>query len=224
MLYNLNKYNIILASQSPRRQFLLKELGINFTVVTKNVNESFPGKLKAQAIPLYLCEKKASAFEIDPKDNTLLITADTIVWFDNHVLNKPATFQESFNMLHSLSGNIHEVYTGVCLKTKDATNTFYVKSEVCFNKVSKSEIEKYITNFKPFDKAGSYGAQECLPVGMNPCSPEEINFLNTINKIELIQSSIQTTTAIPIIKKINGSYFNVMGLPIVELYNKLKLY
>ena len=118
----LKKYQLILASKSPRRQYLLKELGLEFQVRTKEVEESFPSDLKAQEIPLYLCEKKANAFDEELNDNTIVITADTIVWVEGQVLNKPENYEDAVRMLKMLSGKMHEVYTGVCLKAKHKTN------------------------------------------------------------------------------------------------------
>ena len=126
------KYHLILASKSPRRQYLLKELGLNFEVRTKEVDESFPEHLKAQEIPLHLCEKKAEAFDEELKDNTIVITADTIVWLPEtkQVLNKPENFDDAVRMLKLLSGKMHEVYTGVCLKSKHKTKSFYALTKV----------------------------------------------------------------------------------------------
>ncbi|MDP1745043.1 MAG: Maf-like protein [Bacteroidota bacterium] len=186
---DLKKHNLILASKSPRRQYLMKELGLDFEVNTKDVDESFPENLKAQEIPLYLCQKKADAFDEELTDNTIVITADTIVWIDNQVLNKPENFNDAVRMLKLLSGKKHEVYTGVCLKSKHKTKTFYALTNVYFKELSQEEIEYYINNFNPYDKAGAYGAQEW------------IGYIA--------------------VEKIEGSYFNVMGLPVRELYEEL---
>ncbi len=186
---DIKKYKLILASKSPRRQYLLKELGFNFEVHTKEVDESFPENLIAQEIPLYLCRKKAEAFDKELSDNTIVITADTIVWIDNQVLNKPKNYEDAVRMLKMLSGKKHEVYTGVCLKSKHKTKTFYALTHVYFKKVSQEEIEYYVNNFNPYDKAGAYGAQDW------------IGYIA--------------------IEKIEGSYFNVMGLPVKELYEEL---
>lgn len=186
---DLKKYNLILASKSPRRQYLMKELGLDFDVHTKEVDESFPENLKAQEIPLYLCQKKADAFDEELTDNNIVITADTIVWIDNQVLNKPENFNDAVRMLKLLSGKKHEVYTGVCLKSKHKTKTFYALTNVYFKELSHEEIEYYINNFNPYDKAGAYGAQEW------------IGYIA--------------------VEKIEGSYFNVMGLPVRELYEEL---
>lgn len=186
---DLKKRNLILASKSPRRQYLMKELGLDFEVHTKDVDESFPENLKAQEIPLYLCQKKANAFDEELTDNTIVITADTIVWIDNQVLNKPENFNDAVRMLKLLSGKKHEVYTGVCLRSKHKTKTFYALTNVYFKELSQEEIEYYINNFNPYDKAGAYGAQEW------------IGYIA--------------------VEKIEGSYFNVMGLPVRELYEEL---
>jgi len=190
MLFDrLKNYNIILASKSPRRQYLLKELGLDFKLQTKDTEESFSNTLKAQEIPLYLCEKKAKAFELDLKDRDLLITADTIVWVEDQVLNKPEDHNDAVRMLKLLSGKKHQVYTGVCLTSKQKTKSFFAVTDVYFKNLSDDEIEYYIKNYNPYDKAGAYGAQE---------------FIGYIA-----------------IEKIEGSFFNVMGLPIRELYDEL---
>lgn len=189
MLDSNFKYNILLASKSPRRQYLLKELGLDYTLVTKEVDESFPEHLKAAEIPLYLCEKKAAAFEAELQDNNLLITADTIVWIEGKVLNKPADKQEATEMLQLLSGKMHQVYTGVCLKSKTKMKSFYAVTNVYFKTLTPQEIAYYIDNYKPYDKAGSYGAQEWM------------GYIG--------------------VERIEGTYFNVMGLPVKELYEEL---
>ena len=185
----LKKYTLLLASKSPRRHYLLKELGLDFEVRTKEVDESFPEQLKAAEIPLYLCEKKADAFDEELTDNTIVITADTIVWLDGHVLNKPQNFNDAVRMLQLLSGKMHEVYTGVCLKSKNKTTSFVALTKVYFKELSLEEIEFYIRNYNPYDKAGAYGAQEW------------IGYI-AIDRIE-------------------GTYFNVMGLPVRDLYEEL---
>ena len=185
----LSKYHIILASKSPRRQFLLKELGLDFEIRTKEVDESFPKKLKGKQIALYLCKKKAEAFKHELKSNDLLITADTIVWINNQVLNKPADYKDAVRMLKLLSGKMHTVYTGVSLTRSAKQKTFFAGTKVYFKKRTDKEINFYVSNYKPYDKAGAYGAQEWIGyVG---------------------------------VKKIIGSYFNVMGLPVKELYEEL---
>lgn len=181
------KHKIVLASQSPRRQYLLKELGFEFEVRTKEVDEDFPAKLRRHEIPVYLCEKKAAAYELSSDE--LLITADTIVWVDNDALNKPQDKQDAIRMLTILSGRMHEVITAVCLKTRESMHSFYVVTDVYFKNLTAEEIEYYIDNYKPYDKAGAYGAQEW------------VGYIG--------------------VEKIHGSYFNVMGLPVKELYEEL---
>lgn len=186
---DLKKYKFILASKSPRRQFLLKDLGLDFEVHTKDVDESFSDNLKAEQIPLYLSNKKADAFDGELNDNTIVITADTIVWIDGQVLNKPENSDDAIRMLKLLSGKMHEVYTAVCLKSKSKTKSFFSVTKVYFKELSQSEIEYYINNYNPYDKAGAYGAQEW------------IGYI-AVDRIE-------------------GSYFNIMGLPLKELYEEL---
>ena len=189
-LNNIKNYQIILASQSPRRQTLLKELNFNFEVKVKEIDEAFPPHLVKEEIAVYLAELKAEAFNSELTNNQLIITADTIVWVNNQVLNKPSDYQHAFEMLETLSNNKHTVYTGVCLKTKAKTKTFWASTDVYFAKLDNEEIEYYINTYKPYDKAGSYGIQEW------------IGYIA--------------------IERIEGSYFNVMGLPIQKLYNELK--
>jgi septum formation protein len=186
---DLKKYHFILASKSPRRQYLLKELGLHFEIRTKEVDESFPIQLRAQEIPLYLSEKKANEFKDELTDQTIVITSDTIVWIENQVLNKPADKADAIRMLQLLSGKMHQVYTGVCLKSKYKTQSFYACTNVYFKPLSLHEIEYYVNNYSPYDKAGAYGAQEW------------IGYIA--------------------VEKIEGSYFNVMGLPMKELYEHL---
>jgi septum formation protein len=163
MLFDaLKNFDIILASKSPRRQYLLKELGIDFEIRTKDTDENFPDTLIAQEIPLYLCEKKANAFEQELKDNDLLITADTVVWIKKQVLNKPQNYEDAVRMLRLLSGNKHQVFTGVCLKSTKKIKSFFAVTDVYFKNLSTLEIEHYIKNYNPYDKAGAYGAQEFI--------------------------------------------------------------
>ncbi|MCK4662667.1 MAG: septum formation protein Maf [Bacteroidales bacterium] len=186
----LQNYNIILASKSPRRKYLLKELGIKFEINTNNqIKEEYPLSLKAKEIAKYLANKKADAFKNNIKNNSLIITADTIVWINGQILNKPIDFDDAFKMLKQLSGNMHKVITGVCILAKTKKVIFTANTDVYFKKLSDNEIHYYLKHFKPYDKAGSYGIQEW------------IGYIG--------------------IEKINGSYFNVMGLPIQKLYEEL---
>lgn len=182
-------FQLILGSGSPRRQELLKSLGFRFIVKPINADESFPGSLKAQEIPLYLAEKKANDYPDKLTGNELLITSDTIVWCEGNVLNKPANFNEGKEMLNLLSGKMHQVFTAVCLKSNAKQVVFFDMSKVYFKNLSVAEIEFYLTNFSPYDKAGGYGVQDWIGyVGID---------------------------------KIEGSFYNVMGLPVKQLYEEL---
>ena len=155
-------YQLILGSASPRRQELLKSLGFEFLIKPTHADETFPADLKAQDIPIYLAEKKADAYPDELKETEILITSDTIVWCDGKVLNKPANFIEGTRMLESLSGKMHEVFTAVCLKSGNKQTTFYDVSKVYFKKLKPEEIEYYLTNYSPYDKAGGYGVQDWI--------------------------------------------------------------
>jgi len=190
MLSHLTDFQIILASQSPRRQELLSGLNIAFEVKVIDVEEDYPTQLVGVDIPMYLAEKKANAYMDSMTDSNLLITADTIVWHEGQVFGKPTDKADATRMLKSLSGKTHQVITGVCISTLKRRKTFHVISEVRFARLLPQEIEFYIDNFKPYDKAGAYGVQEW------------IGFIG--------------------VEHIEGSYFNVMGLPIQRLYSELK--
>jgi septum formation protein len=181
--------SIILASQSPRRKELLSLLDLDFTVEVKSVDEIFPSDLKTTDVAGYLAKLKASAFKTILKEQ-IIITADTVVILDDKILGKPKNEVESKTMLQSLSNRKHEVITGVCLKSATKTHTFSCTTNVFFKELSNAEIDYYIENYKPYDKAGSYGIQE---------------WIGAIG-----------------ITKIEGSYFNVVGLPIQELNEQLK--
>jgi septum formation protein len=161
-LSNLNRYKIVLASKSPRRQQLLQGLEIPFEVRTLDVNEDFPAHLKGAEIPIYLSEVKAAAFRNQMADNELIITADTVVWIDNEVLNKPGNREEAMAMLRKLSGKMHEVFTAVMLSAKDRQVGFCDVAKVYFAELSEAEIAHYVDHYQPFDKAGAYGVQELI--------------------------------------------------------------
>ena len=194
MLDNLKKYNIVLASKSPRRQELLKGIGIDFTILTKEVDESYPTRLPSIDVAPFLSLKKAKAFEdAELPDNYMVITADTVVIVDNEILGKPKDREDAvrmLNMLNMLSDRVHKVVTGVTVHTKDKTKTFSVTSKVTFEMLDNLEIEYYIDKYKPYDKAGAYGVQEWIGY----CG----------------------------VSNVEGSYFNVMGLPTQKLYKVLK--
>ena len=190
MLENLEKYQIILASKSPRRQQLLSDLGVEFKVISYDVEEVYPSDISVDEIPEYLAKLKAEPFRNEINDSTLVITSDTVVCIGDQVLGKPANRNEAVEMLQLLSGKVHQVSTGVCLYSKTKELSFSVSTNVWFKNLSNEEIEFYIENYRPYDKAGAYGIQEW------------IGFIA--------------------IEKIEGSYFNVMGLPVHQLYEALK--
>lgn len=191
-LENLQKYEIILASQSPRRQQLLSDLGLQFKVESMNVAEDFPNHLGMTEVPVYLAELKAWAFLPQLKKNQLVITADTIVWLDGQVLNKPVDYMDAWRMLSGLSGKKHQVVTGVCLLSSEKKVSFFVSTDVWFKELEDTEIRYYLDHYRPYDKAGAYGIQEW------------IGYIG--------------------IHHIEGSFFNVMGLPIQTLYEHLKTF
>lgn len=181
---------ILLASKSPRRQELIKGIELPYEVKIFDVDETFPEHLKAQEIPVYLAEKKSDGYPDVILENELLITADTVVWVNNHVLNKPESEQEAYNMLKEICGTTHVVYTGVCLRDNNKKFSFFDSSEVFIKHLSDEEIWHYIKHYKPFDKAGSYGIQDWF--------------------------------GYVAVTKINGCFYNVMGLPVSKLYDALK--
>ena len=187
---NIDDYKIILASQSPRRHYLMKEIGLEFEIKQKEfVDESYPEILKREEIPLYIAQKKASVFNGDIENNQLIITADTIVWLNEKVLQKPVDKDDAIRILQELSGNCHQVYTGVCIKSNKKEYAFTACTDVYFKNLTYAEIDYYINHFQPMDKAGAYGIQEW------------IGYIG--------------------VERINGSFFNVMGLPIQKLYTEL---
>lgn len=190
LLEIIKDYDIILGSNSPRRHFLLKEAGINYRVIAPDTDEKYPQNLKAEQIPLYLSQQKAAALSKHLKEKTIIITADTIVWINNNVINKPSDYEEAYKMLKVLSDNVHEVFTGVTIKSLQKEEHFYVRSQVYFKKLREEEIKYYLDSCRPYDKAGAYGIQEW------------IGYIG--------------------IKKLEGSFYNVMGLPITKLYEKLE--
>ena len=162
LLEKFKNSHIILASGSPRRQELLKSLGVDFTIKVKSIDEVYPSILKREEITNYLAELKAAAFNDEIVQNDILITSDTIVWLHNKPLEKPLDSLHAKQMLSELSGKTHEVITSVCIKTLQEVRTFFDVTEVNFKKLSSEEITYYVDNFKPFDKAGAYGIQEWI--------------------------------------------------------------
>lgn len=156
------KKKILLASQSPRRQQLLRDSGFDMDVVRIDVEEDFPEDLKAEKIPLFLAEKKSRGYEETIQENEILVTADTVVWLEDEVLIKPMDIEEAFDMLRKISGKMHTVYTGVCLRSSHNMKTFYEASDVYFNPLGDEMIAYYLRNYEPLDKAGAYGIQEFI--------------------------------------------------------------
>lgn len=184
----LKKHNLILASGSPRRQQFFKELDLDFSIKLKPVDEIFPENLKGSDITDYLARLKASVFT-DLSQEDILVTSDTIVWFQQQALNKPENQEEAFEMISSLSGNTHEVITSVAFTTPQQQLVINDTTRVTFKNLSHEEINYYITNFQPYDKAGGYGIQEWF-------------------------GYIAVT-------RLEGSYFNVMGMPLHKVYETL---
>lgn len=193
MLDNIKKYNIVLASNSPRRKELLQRMGLNFKVRTLfGIDESYPDSLRGEDIVRYISRSKANAYRSSMAPDELLITADTIVYIDGKVLGKPQSPENAKEMLRTLSGKIHQVITGVTILTANRTEDFGVTSQVKFAELTDDEINFYVDNYLPFDKAGAYGIQEWI--------------------------------GIVAVEEIKGSYFNVVGLPVQRLYQKLKTF
>ena len=186
----LSDYKVILASKSPRRRELLGGLDIPFDVIIHEIDEIFPKDLQMEEIPVFLAKLKAEPFAEELDHDALVITADTIVWIDGQVLGKPENYDHAAKMLRQLSGKKHIVVTGVCLTSKEKQVTFSASTEVWFKDLSAEEINYYLENYRPYDKAGSYGVQEWI--------------------------------GYVAITRIEGSYFNVMGLPVQRLYEELK--
>lgn len=179
MLDNLKKYSIVLASNSPRRKELMSGLGIDYIVKTlPDIDESYPGDLKGEAIPLFIACEKADAYRSLIAPDELVITADTIVWLDGRALGKPSDREEAIRMLHALSGKAHQVITGVCLTTQEWQRSFTSTTEVRFAKLTDEEIEYYVDTYAPMDKAGSYGVQEWIGfVGVQSISGSYFNVM-----------------------------------------------
>lgn len=189
----LAQLDIILGSGSPRRKQLLQEMGVNFRVHTTDADESYEQDLNSEQIVKYLAQKKSETFSLSEfKDNTLLITADTIVDLNGEVIPKPRDLQEAQAFIKKLSGKKHSVLTGVCLKTKLDNYVFSSKTDVYFRNLTDSEIEDYVNEMQPLDKAGAYGVQEW------------IGYIG--------------------IEKIEGSFYNVVGLPTAKLWKELKIF
>ena len=185
----LENYKIILASGSPRRQQILKDLGLDFTVKSIDVEEIYPKYLHGNEITSFLAQLKADAYEETFNENDILITADTVVRFNGKILGKPKDIDDAKTMLKELSGQAHEVITSICIRTINKTKIINDTTIVYFEKLNEEEIDFYLNNYAPFDKAGSYGIQEWL--------------------------------GYIAVKKIKGSFFNVMGFPVHKFYKEM---
>lgn len=186
---------IILGSQSPRRRELMAGLDLPFTAINIDADETYPAELQAGDIPYYISRAKARAYEKQLKEDQLLITADTIVWLDGHMLGKPHSEEEAVMMLKSLRNRTHQVYTAVTFAQKLSTFDFRLSTlvdctDVTFGDLSDEEIVQYVQKYRPLDKAGAYGVQEWI--GYVACT------------------------------SMKGSYFNVMGFPVHLVYQALK--
>lgn len=191
VLPNLKQYKIVLCSNSPRRKELMRGLGLDFqTRVIDGIDESYDKSLPGEDIAKIISEKKAESYKATMSSDELIITADTIVYIDGEVLGKPQDRLDAIRMLKMLSGRSHDVITGVCIQTQTKSTSFSVKTKVTFAQMTDDEINFYIDNHKPYDKAGAYGIQEW------------IGYIG--------------------VESIEGSYFNVMGLPVQKLYSVLK--
>ena len=179
MLENLNKYKIILASNSPRRKELLSGLGVDYEVKTlPDVDESYPDGLSGEEIAKHIARGKAEAYRSLIQADDLVITADTIVWLDGTVMGKPKDEEEAKDMLMRLSGKTHQVITGVCLTTASTQKTFATVTDVTFATLTDEEVDYYVTRYQPMDKAGSYGVQEWIGfVGVENLSGSYFNVM-----------------------------------------------
>jgi septum formation protein len=187
----LRGYRLILASQSPRRKELLAGLDLQFEIIVRpDIGEDFPPGMDKFEIPDFLALSKSDAYTDLLDDKTILITADTIVWLQNEVVNKPENIEDAKLIVSRLSGNVHEVITGVCLRSVWKTKIFHCLSKVWFRNLTDEEINYYIDHYRPMDKAGAYGIQEWIGYAG--------------------------------IEKIEGSFYNVMGLPVQTLYLELQ--
>lgn len=186
---NIFEKKIILASKSPRRSQILREAGFNFEIKTKEVEETYPDDLETEKVAEYLAEKKAKATRDFIQNDEILLTADSIVILNNEIFGKPKDFEDACRIIRKLSGNEHKVITGVCLISNEKKVTFSGISKVKFEHLSDEEIEFYVRNFEPYDKAGAYAVQEWIGL----CK----------------------------ISKIEGTYSNIMGLPMELVYRHL---
>jgi septum formation protein len=188
-MIDLKGKELILASASPRRKWLMEELGVPFAVQPKNVEEVYPDDLRREEIPLFLSKLKANAFSEEELKGKIILTADTIVWLGETELHKPADLEDAKRMIRQLSGTTHQVYTAITVRTSDGSVSDFDRTEVHFRELTENEIDFYVEKYEPLDKAGAYGIQEWIGyVGID---------------------------------RIDGCYFNVMGLPLRKVYAAL---
>ncbi|MDE6058049.1 MAG: Maf family nucleotide pyrophosphatase [Muribaculaceae bacterium] len=191
MLDNIRKYDVVLASKSPRRKELLGMLDVPFEIRVKDgIDESYPADMPAVEVAEYLSRLKGKAYAEDIRENELVITADTIVILDGKIYGKPKNEDDAIDMLMQLQGQTHIVASGVCVATKEKIVSFTTTTEVTFAPLSREEATWYVGKYRPLDKAGAYGIQEWIG-----CAA---------------------------VARIDGSFYNVMGLPVHQLYNVLK--
>lgn len=191
MLENLGKYDIVLASKSPRRKELLGMLDVPFEIRVKDgIDESYPADMPAVEVAEFLSRMKGKAYAADLKGDEMVITADTIVILDGKIYGKPRNEEDAIDMLMQLQGRTHTVASGVCVATKEKIVSFTVTTDVTFASLTREEAAWYVENYRPLDKAGAYGIQEWIG-----CAA---------------------------VARIDGSFYNVMGLPVHQLYNVLK--
>lgn len=183
---------IILATKSPRRHELIKGLEMEYRLTAYEIEEHFEPTLNPEVIAMFLAKKKADAFPEAIANDEILLTADTLVWINNQVLNKPADEEEAYNMLKLICGKTHKVFTGICLRSNAMEKVFYECSEVSCKQLTDEEIMHYVNSYQPFDKAGSYGIQDWF--------------------------------GYIAVEKINGCFYNVMGLPLSRIYDELKVF
>lgn len=203
---------------------LLREIGFDFTVLPSHADESFPEDTSVMQVPALLARRKADAVG-DRHPEAVVLASDTVVILGGRILNKPVDRDDAIRMLGLLSGATHTVVTAVNIKSAEKTQALEDVTHVTFRTLSREEIENYVDNFSPLDKAGAYGAQECLPPHYNPCSKEEQSFLASIGRTDLIRKSMnhdRVADRLEAITALDGSYFTVMGLPIHLVYAHLK--
>jgi septum formation protein len=202
---------------------LLREIGFEFSVVPSHADESFPFDMDVMKVPTLLAGKKAQVIAQD-YPGSIVLASDTIVILDGQILNKPVDRNDAIKMLGMLSGATHTVVTAVVILGAGRHVAFDDVTKVTFKPLTRAGIEAYVDNFSPLDKAGAYGAQECLPIHFNPCSRAEQDFLESIGRTDLIQKSMNhelKADRLDAIHRLEGSYFTVMGLPIHLVYSHM---